>query len=41
MENVIKVKEARLEIMPTAANRVELHKVQDGLKRFMKIEEEF
>lgn len=39
MEDVIRVKEAQLEIIPTPINRAELHRAKSKLKRFMKIEE--
>lgn len=41
IEDVIKVKEAQLEILPSADNRAELCRLEAELKKYLKIEEEF
>lgn len=41
LENVIKVKEIKIEIAPTKSYRLELHKKDAELKKYKRIEEEF
>lgn len=41
LEDIVNVKEAKLEIMPSLENRAELHRMQAELRKFMKLEEEF
>lgn len=41
LEDIIKVKEAQLEIMPSSENRTELCKVEADLRKYLKLEEEY
>lgn len=41
LEDVVKVKEAQFEIMPTLWNRAELSKVEADLKRYLRLEDDF
>lgn len=41
LQDLIKVKEEKLEIQPTSRNRVELSKAEADLKKYLVIEKEY
>lgn len=41
LEDIIKVKEAQLEVLPNAVNRAELSRLEAELRKFLKVEEDF
>lgn len=41
LEDVIRVKEAQLEITPSSENSVELNRLQAKLRKYLKMEEDF
>lgn len=41
LEDIIRIKEAQLEVDPSPKNRPELSKIEAELKKFIKLEEEF